>query len=81
MHLLTNIPPPLLPTTINSEAIVNLAFDTTKHIFNNFRGIFWDTAFVDGVNALVEFATNAESHTINMEVRLSLPLGEMSCKA
>lgn len=47
---------------------MTLAFDTTKQIFNQFPDAFWDVAFVDDVNALVEFVINSENQTINMEV-------------
>jgi hypothetical protein len=52
-----------------SEAIVTLAFDTTKSIFTSYRTSFWDSAFVDGINTLVEFVTSTDNHAINMEVR------------
>jgi hypothetical protein len=51
-----------------SEAIVTLAFDTTKSIFTSYRASFWDSAFVDGINTLVEFVTSTDNHAINMEV-------------
>lgn len=60
-----NVPMVAFP---RSESIVTLAFDTTKQIFNQFPDAFWDVAFVDGVNALVEFVINSENQTINMEV-------------
>jgi hypothetical protein len=47
---------------------VVLAFDTTKSIFTSYRAVFWDTAFVDGINTLVEFVISTNNHAINMEV-------------
>lgn len=46
---------------------MTLAFDTTKTIFTSYRSSFWDTAFVDGINTLVEFVASTDIHAINME--------------
>eukprot|EP00123_Amoebidium_parasiticum_P018333 comp24173_c0_seq4/m.44178 comp24173_c0_seq4/g.44178 ORF comp24173_c0_seq4/g.44178 comp24173_c0_seq4/m.44178 type:complete len:1844 (-) comp24173_c0_seq4:350-5881(-) len=49
------------------SATVHLAFSTTSKIFTEHGTLFVDTAFVDGVNCLVEFACNRSVMGLSME--------------
>eukprot|EP00123_Amoebidium_parasiticum_P018332 comp24173_c0_seq3/m.44171 comp24173_c0_seq3/g.44171 ORF comp24173_c0_seq3/g.44171 comp24173_c0_seq3/m.44171 type:complete len:1874 (-) comp24173_c0_seq3:308-5929(-) len=56
-----------LASGIEGDSVVTLAFDTTKDIIQHSFELFYDTAFVDAVNCLVEFACNPHHQNISME--------------